>query len=125
MIGFENGYNVPNIKFDIILCKTNIPHKQHMRGTGVPIGAFFMDTVLDHAARHLSLDPTDVSSPHSAVLVFYRWLPQVRRMHLIEENSETIWGQKIRNCNMYSCWEKIIRDSDFDYRVKKVKEFNK
>lgn len=49
---------------------------------------------------------------------------QVRRMHLYNEGDLTHFGQLLDNCQIRSCWERVVSTSQHAQRMTAVAAFN-
>lgn len=58
----DNAYNIPNIDFTGILCRTNIPSNTAFRGFGGPQGMMFGENVMTQISEKLGMDPVKVAN---------------------------------------------------------------
>ena len=77
------------------------------RGFGGPQGLFGCETIVEHVASHLKLDP----------LV-------IRRLNMYKEGDLTHFGQPLERWNIPRLMDELLKSSDFHQRQKTVQEFN-
>lgn len=107
MFSADNAYNIPNVKFTGILCKTNIPSNTAFRGFGGPQGMMFCENVFAHVAEKLGMDGVEV-----------------RTRNMYKEGDLTHYGQQLVHCTMSRCWNECMENAKYLERVSEVKQFN-
>ena len=60
VIHAAGAYNIPNIKFDVELCRTNLPFATAMRGFGAPQAVYVLEQVILAVAEHLQMSTLQV-----------------------------------------------------------------
>ncbi|OWF46075.1 xanthine dehydrogenase/oxidase-like isoform X2 [Mizuhopecten yessoensis] len=105
---FLNGsYNIPNIKSEGRMCKTNLPSNTAMRGFGAPQMLFAVEHIVQQVATRLKMSPEEV-----------------RQINLIRQGSVTASRQLITDNNMARCWTECRADSQLDQRRQEIVTFN-
>ncbi|KAL3677014.1 hypothetical protein R1sor_026962 [Riccia sorocarpa] len=95
------------------VCRTNLPGRVLMRSPGGMQGNFFAESIIEHVASFLGLEPTKVREAnlhtHESTLRFY--------------------GPVAAGCNEYftlpKVWERLKGSSNFEAREVSVHEFNR
>ncbi|XP_033724917.1 xanthine dehydrogenase/oxidase-like [Pecten maximus] len=106
---FLNGcYNIPNIKSEGYMCKTNLPSNTAFRGFGAPQMLFAVEHILQHVATHLGMSPD-----------------QVRQVNLIRQGALTVSRQVVPDENMLRCWTECRADSLYDQRKQEIATYNR
>jgi len=105
-------YNWGALAFDIKVCRTNHPSRSAMRGPGELQGSYIAEAIIENVAATLSMDVDSVRSinlhTHKSLQSFY-------------ENSS---GEPYEY-TLPSIWSKLAVSSNYDQRIKMVKEFNR
>ena len=78
------------------------------RGFGGPQGLFCCETIVDHVASYLKLDPL-----------------AIRRSNLYKEGDLTHFGQPLERWNIPRMLDELIKSSDYHQRQKNIEEFNR
>ncbi|XP_069120937.1 xanthine dehydrogenase/oxidase-like [Argopecten irradians] len=104
----SGSYNIPNIKGEGHMCKTNLPSNTAFRGFGAPQMLFAVEHIVQHVASHLGMPPE-----------------QVRQTNLIRQGSMTVSRQVISDDNLMRCWTECLADSQYDQRKQEVAEYNR
>ncbi|KAL8255816.1 hypothetical protein R6Q59_030883 [Mikania micrantha] len=105
-------YDFGALSFDFKVCKTNHSSKSAMRAPGEVQGSFIAEAVIEHVANHLSLDPGFVRE-----INFHSF-----------ESLQLFFGVGAGEPLEYTLpiiWDKLMKSSNFEYRVKTVSKFNK
>lgn len=89
-------YKIPAYKFDGLRVFTNKPPCGPKRGHGTPQPRFALEVQLDKISEALGLSPVDI-----------------RRRHLVEENSHTVNHLRITTCALDECLDKVVEASGF------------
>jgi len=103
-----NSYFIPNVKTTGISCKTNFPPNTAFRGFGGPQGMFVIESAIFKAAEELKLPATEI-----------------QRINLIKDGDLFYYGQKVENSNVTKCFNKALKEYDYDKLKKNVNRFNK
>ena len=77
------------------------------RGFGGPQGLLGSETIVEHVASHLNMDP----------LV-------IRQLNMYQEGDATHFGQKLERWHIPRMTEELLRSSHFDERRKAIEQFN-
>jgi 4-hydroxybenzoyl-CoA reductase alpha subunit len=89
-------YKIPTYRFEGLRVFTNKPPCGPKRGHGTPQPRFAMEIQLDKIAEALGLSPADI-----------------RRRHLVDENSYTANHLRITTCALDECIDKVVAASGF------------
>ncbi|CAF0786586.1 unnamed protein product [Adineta steineri] len=108
MLHVDNTYRFQNVRVRGRLCKTHLPSNTAFRGFGGPQGLFGCETIVDHIATHLKLDP----------LV-------IRRLNMYREGDITHFKQPLERWNIPRLMDELLISSDFNQRQKSIEEYNK
>ncbi|OQS02432.1 xanthine dehydrogenase [Thraustotheca clavata] len=103
----ENAYYIPNVRAVGMCCKTNLPTNTAFRGFGAPQGLMMAETMMDHLARELKMDPTEL-----------------RSRNLYKDQQVTHFGQKLVDYHLPELWERALKESHFRERQEEVVKFN-
>lgn len=60
MFHINNAYDIPNLRVEGWVCKTNIPSNTAFRGFGTPQAMLATETMMRHVARSLNRDYVDL-----------------------------------------------------------------
>jgi 4-hydroxybenzoyl-CoA reductase alpha subunit len=96
-------YKVPRYKFEGLRLFTNKPPCGPKRGHGTPQPRYALEIHLDKIAEDLGLDPVEI-----------------RRRHLVEENSLTVNWLRITSCGLKECIDKVIEASGFREKFRRL-----
>ncbi len=109
MVLAESVYSIPNIKITGTVCRTNLPPNTAFRGFGVPQGVGTTESIIEDIAVFLKKDPMEIRR---------------KNLYQVTEKNVTPYGQVLLNNTMPQIVEELVISSDYDNRVKKIKEFN-
>lgn len=104
----DNAYHIPNFRVTGYACKTNLPSNTAFRGFGGPQGMLFAEEVMSRVAAFCGLD-------HNLV----------REHNLYKTGDLSHINTVLERCTVRDCWNEVIKNSDFDIRLKAVHKFNK
>lgn len=104
----DNAYNIPNVDFKGMLCKTHIPSNTAFRGFGGPQGMMFCENVMDQVAQKLGMDRVEL-----------------RTKNMYKEGDATHYNQVLEYCTLNRCWEECLQNSKYEERLKEVERFNR
>jgi CO/xanthine dehydrogenase Mo-binding subunit len=95
----DNLYRIANIQTGVRLAYTNLVPTGAFRGFGNPQMHFALESLLDMAARKLTMDP----------LV-------IRQKNATQKDDLTAHGWKISSCALTECMDKAGQESDWDIK---------
>ncbi|XP_076471897.1 xanthine dehydrogenase-like [Babylonia areolata] len=104
----DNAYYCQNWKFTPYAVKTNKPSNTYCRSPGSVPAQFIMESIMEHVAKTLKKDPTDV-----------------RVLNLYQKGQTTANGMKLDYCTIDTIVEQVKQSSDFSNRQQQVALFNK
>lgn len=104
----DGAYNIPNVKAQGFLCKTNTPSNCAFRGFGSPQGLFIIENVMDRVANYLKKDPNEI-----------------RFKNLLHSEDVSCGGDIIKDCSLERMWKELLEKSEFEKRRKDIEKFNK
>ncbi len=96
-------YTLAAYKFDAVRFYTNKPPCGAKRGHGTPQPRFALETHLNMVAEEIGISPVEL-----------------RLKNLITPYSTTINHLKISSCALCECIEKVVKESDFNNKYKKL-----
>jgi xanthine dehydrogenase large subunit len=102
-----NSYFIPNVKAMAISCKTNLAPNTAFRGFGGPQGKFVIEAAIHKAAQKMGIDP---------------W--EIQKKNLLKEGQSFYYGQKAESCQADRCWDKALKEFNFEGIRKEIKKFN-
>jgi xanthine dehydrogenase large subunit len=102
-----NSYFIPNVKAMAISCKTNLAPNTAFRGFGGPQGKFVIEAAIHKAAQKMGIDP---------------W--EIQKKNLLKEGQSFYYGQKAERCQADRCWDKALKEFNFEGIRKEIKKFN-
>jgi xanthine dehydrogenase large subunit len=102
-----NSYFIPNVKAMAISCKTNLAPNTAFRGFGGPQGKFVIEAAIHKAAQKMGIDA---------------W--EIQRKNLLKEGQSFYYGQKAERCLAYRCWDKALKEFNFEGIRNEIKKFN-
>lgn len=95
-----NSYFIPNVILQGHCCKTNLPPNTAFRGFGGPQGMFVMEAAIDHAARVLNINATEI-----------------QQNNLLKDDDEFPYGQIVENGEAQNSWKEL----DGKYNIEKIR----
>ncbi|XP_046583492.1 indole-3-acetaldehyde oxidase-like [Haliotis rubra] len=104
----DGGYFCPNRRVRIILCHTNKPTSQSMRAPGNYPAGFIVESVMEHVARFLQMDP-DV----------------VKERNLYHHGQISSLGYEMKHCSLSRLWTKLQETAEIERRKAELDVFNK
>ncbi|XP_063399739.1 xanthine dehydrogenase/oxidase-like [Mytilus trossulus] len=104
----DNAYYCENWKLTPVAVKTNKPMNTYCRAPGSTPGIFVMESIMEHVAKELNLDPT-----------------YLRTVNLYKKGQKTPLGGTLKYCNIIELVNDHETSSDFGKRQMIVEEFNK
>lgn len=104
----ENSYEIPNLRVEGLVCRTNLPSNTAFRGFGGPQGLMACEIYMEHVARELGMD-----------------VDAVREKNLYKvRGSVTPYGQDLVDCHAQEMWTQLKGTSELAARRAKVDLFN-
>lgn len=126
MLHVDNTYRFDHVRVRGRLCKTHLQSNTGLlsdnngwirhfvvflivafRGFGGPQGLLGCETVIEHVATHLKMDPF-----------------AIRRLNMYKEGEITHFGQALERWHIPRLFDELVQSSDFVQRQKSVEEFN-
>ncbi|XP_074845961.1 xanthine dehydrogenase/oxidase isoform X2 [Carettochelys insculpta] len=104
----DNSYNIPNIKGEGRVCKTNLPSNTAFRGFGGPQGMMIAESWMNDVILTCGL-PAE----------------QVRKLNLYNEGDLTHFNQKLEGFTLKRCWEQCLENSQYHSRRQIIDVFNR
>ncbi|RYZ19440.1 MAG: xanthine dehydrogenase [Chitinophagaceae bacterium] len=102
-----NTYGIEHVHLTTHSCRTNLPPNTAFRGFGGPQGMFMIESAIDHAARALGVETTDL-----------------QRRNLMQEGYEFSYGQIAQGVAAAECWDEVAQRIDLEDRRIQVDAFN-
>eukprot|EP00752_Nemacystus_decipiens_P001718 g1661.t2 len=103
----DNCYSWPALRVEGLICKTNQNSHTAFRGFGGPQGMLVTETIMDHIAKSVGMDPY-----------------VLRSQNLYKPEEPTHFGQPLEAWNVPDAWSDMQRWADIDRRRQEVDEFN-
>eukprot|EP00903_Cladosiphon_okamuranus_P009641 g9174.t1 len=103
----DNCYRWPALSVKGLVCKTNQNSHTAFRGFGGPQGMLVTETIVDHIAKSVGMDPH-----------------VLRAQNLYKPEEPTHFGQPLEAWNVPDAWSDMQRWAEIDRRRKEVDEFN-
>ncbi|CAN0411520.1 unnamed protein product [Pylaiella littoralis] len=103
----DNCYRWPALRVKGLVCKTNQASHTAFRGFGGPQGMLVTETMMDHLASSLDMDPS-----------------QLRARNLYKPGEPTHFGQPLEAWNVPDAWSDMERWANIGRRRKEVDDFN-
>lgn len=104
----ENAYEIPNLRVEGLVCRTNLPSNTAFRGFGGPQGLIACEIYMEHVARELKMD-----------------VDAVRELNLYKNRgSVTPYGQPLVDCHAKEMWNQVKASADLGARKAQVQSFN-
>lgn len=104
----DSVYKVENVKVRGRCLKTNYGANTATRGFGKPQASAIIETIIDHGACELGIDPT-----------------RVRELNLYKKGDLTITKTVVRDDVMQSCWHRLSEKAQYSNVRRDVDEFNR
>ncbi|XP_048242207.1 xanthine dehydrogenase-like [Haliotis rufescens] len=103
----DNAYYCPAWDFKPVALKTNLPTNTPCRSPGSCPSIFIMETMMDHAAKVLNMDPL-----------------AIRKLNLFIKGQTTVNGMVLKYCNIKDIVAQLETSADVQARKQQVAEFN-
>nr|XP_043613751.1 abscisic-aldehyde oxidase-like isoform X2 [Erigeron canadensis] len=111
MIGALKKYDFGAFSFDFKICKTNHSSKSAMRAPGEVQASFIAEVVIEHIAGVLSIDVGSVRETN------FHNFDSLRKFYGVSAGEPSEYTLPL-------IWDKLMKSSNFDYRVEQVNKFN-
>eukprot|EP00730_Choanoeca_flexa_P003145 TRINITY_DN11305_c0_g1_i3.p1 TRINITY_DN11305_c0_g1~~TRINITY_DN11305_c0_g1_i3.p1 ORF type:complete len:1308 (+),score=353.97 TRINITY_DN11305_c0_g1_i3:32-3955(+) len=103
----DAAYYCPNWQITPYSCRTNTPSNTAVRAPGCLPAIFWMETMIDHLATELDLDPA-----------------AFRRSNLYQKDQVTPLGMTLKYCSLDTLWDQFVQEIDLTSRRQAVKDYN-
>lgn len=100
-------YDVPAVRADGFMCRTNLPPFTAYRGFGAPQAFFVMEAAIMKAS--------EASGIPAAV---------IQRKNLLKEGSLSHYGMKMADCRAEPTWDRLVEKFDYPRRRAEIDAFN-
>ncbi|NP_001086061.1 aldehyde oxidase 1 S homeolog precursor [Xenopus laevis] len=107
VLQINNAYNIPNLRCQGIVCKTNLPSNVSFRGFGFPQCALVTEVWIEEVAVKCNL-PTH----------------KVKEINMYRGNIVAPYKQEFDTTNLLKCWEECLESSEYHARRQSVAQFN-
>ncbi|KAI8507313.1 hypothetical protein Bbelb_146930 [Branchiostoma belcheri] len=107
-VAADNVYYCPCWQYTGQTCKTNTAPTTFTRAPGFVAVHFFMEHIIEHVAKILNKDPTDI-----------------RRINMFENGQTTLTGLTLSDCNITQQWEDLLTSAQVKQRQQEIEVFNK
>ena len=116
MLHADNCYHIPNFRVESHRLKTNTQSATAFRGFGGPQGMIGMESIIDHIAFTIGIDPDAVRKRN-----FYRAEKKIKDG---VKPQKSHYDMEIKDFIVHEMMDKLIEDCDYQTRKRKVKEWN-
>ncbi|KAK3581541.1 hypothetical protein CHS0354_031882 [Potamilus streckersoni] len=103
----DNTYYCPNWHMIPVAVKTNSPSHTYCRAPGSTPGIFIMETIMEHIAKELGVDPT-----------------QVKTLNLYQKGQVTPGGMPLPYCSIGSIMSELEQMAEVQTRQQQIQTFN-
>ena len=117
MLHADNCYHIPNFRVESHRLKTNTQSATAFRGFGGPQGMIGMESIIDHIAFAIGVDPDEVRKRN-----FYRAEKKIKDGVRPQKSH---YNMEIKDFIVHEMMDKLIEDCDYQTRKRKVKEWNR
>ncbi|XP_035690573.1 xanthine dehydrogenase-like isoform X4 [Branchiostoma floridae] len=104
----ENVYYCPNWQLTGQTCKTHTAPTTYTRAPGFIAAHFCMEHIIEHVAKTLNKDPTDI-----------------RRINMFEKGQTILSGDVLSDCNITQLWDDLLTSAQIKQRQQEIEVFNK
>ena len=104
----DSCYHIENVRVHGLCLKTHLGSNTSTRGFGKPQASAVLETVLDHGASVLEMDPN-----------------LLRRRNLYQQGDRTITRTEIKDDIMAKCWDRVLEKSDYETLRSTIEEYNR
>ena len=102
-----NSYFIPNVVLQAHCCKTNLPPNTAFRGFGGPQGMFVIEAAIDHAARILNVNASDI-----------------QQNNLLKDGDEFPYGQIVEDGEAKNSWNELGEKYDIEKIRTSINSYN-
>ena len=117
MLHADNCYHIPNFRVESHRLKTNTQSATAFRGFGGPQGMIGMESIIDHIAFTIGVDPDAVRKRN-----FYTAEKKIKDG---VKPQKSHYDMEIRDFIVHEMMDKLLEDCDYQTRKSKVKEWNR
>ncbi|XP_067656038.1 uncharacterized protein [Haliotis asinina] len=103
----DNAYYCPAWDFTPVALKTNLPTNTYCRSPGSCPSIFIMETMMDHAAKELNMDPLEF-----------------RKLNLFNKGQTTVNGIVLKYCDIQQIVSQLETSANVTARKQQVAAFN-
>ncbi|EGD72878.1 hypothetical protein PTSG_04607 [Salpingoeca rosetta] len=103
----DAAYYCPNWQVVSTVCQTNTPSNTATRAPGCLPAVYMMETVMDHLAKSLKVDPSTF-----------------RQNNVYQQGQITPTGMTLRYCSLSHLWSQFLDAIGYDARKKAVDQYN-
>ena len=108
MCHIDNAYEIPHVRVDGQIAKTNKTSQTAFRGFGGPQGMLVIEDILGRCAPLLGYDAAEL-----------------RRRNFYQPGDSTPYGQPVRHADrLESCWSQVLANGSVAERQAEIAEFN-
>ncbi|XP_078599022.1 uncharacterized protein LOC144874584 isoform X2 [Branchiostoma floridae x Branchiostoma japonicum] len=107
-VSAENVYYCPSWQFTGQTCKTHTAPATFARAPGTVAAHFSMENIIEHVAKTLNKDPTDI-----------------RRINMFENGQTILSGDVLSDCNITQLWDDLLTSAEIKQRQQVIEVFNK
>ncbi|KJE94734.1 xanthine dehydrogenase, variant [Capsaspora owczarzaki ATCC 30864] len=108
LFSIDNVYNIPVVRGEGFVCKTNLPSNTAFRGFGAPQGMMIVEAWMQHLAAALKMD-----------------VDAVRELNFYHEGDRTHFTQVLTDCHVEKTWKFARESAHFAERRAACDAFNK
>ncbi|KAG5679788.1 hypothetical protein PVAND_009326 [Polypedilum vanderplanki] len=102
-----NAYNIPKVRFESHVMKTNTPSNNAFRGFGIPEAQMVSEHIIREIANILKKDYIEIM-----------------KINLFKTGDVIFYRQLLDDCHSIRCFHEIIQTSNFKERRANVEKFN-
>ncbi len=117
MLHADNCYHIPNFRIESHRLKTNTQSATAFRGFGGPQGMIGMESIIDHIAFTIGVDPDAVRKRN-----FYRAEKKIKDG---VKPQRSHYNMEIKDFIVHEMMDTLLEDCDYQKRKRKVKEWNR
>ena len=117
MLHADNCYHIPNFRVESHRLKTNTQSATAFRGFGGPQGMIGMESIIDHIAFTIGVDPDAVRKQN-----FYTAEKKIKDGVRPQKSH---YDMEIKDFIIHEMMDKLLEDCDYHTRKSKVKEWNR
>ena len=103
-----NSYFIPNTRYTVYSCRTNLPPNTAFRGFGAPQAIFAIEAAIESIADKINVEPDEI-----------------KKINLLKENDSFPYGQKAELAEAQNAWNTAEKTYNLINIKKQVAEFNK